>query len=61
MIIKREFILEEEDIKEAIKDWLSTECDDSDRLNIEFKLIASDTGNSGITFNAVCKEEIGNA
>lgn len=61
MIIKREFILEEEDIKEAIKDWLSVECDDPDRLNIEFKVIAFDMGDSGITFNAVCKEEIGNA
>lgn len=61
MIIKREFFLEEEDIKEAIKDWLSVECDDSDRLNIKFKLIASDTDNSAITLNAVCKEEIGNA
>ena len=61
MIIKREFILSEEDIKDAIKEFLSVECDDPDKLNIEFKLIAFDMNDSGITLNAVCKEETGNA
>ena len=61
MIIKREFILSEEDIKDAIKEFLSVECDDPDKLNIEFKLISFDMNDSGITLNAVCKEETGNA
>lgn len=61
MIIKREFILSEKDIKDAIKEFLSVECDDPDKLNIEFKVMAFDMGDSGITFNAVCKEETGNA
>ena len=61
MIIKREFILAEDDIKDAIKEWLYGECDDTDRLSIEFKLTASNTKNTDITLNAVCKEEIENA
>ena len=61
MIVNKEFILNEEDIKDAIKEFLSVECDDPDKLNIEFKLIAFDMNDSGITLNAVCKEETGNA
>ena len=61
MIIKREFILSEKDIKDAIKEFFFFFCDDPDKLNIEFKVMAFDMGDSGITFNAVCKEETGNA
>lgn len=63
MIIKREFILSEEDIKEAIKDYLCYEVEDKDKVSIVLnaKLKTDDTRIAGFEIIAICKEDTGNA
>ena len=57
MIIKREFYLDEEDIRAAIKDWLCYDCDNSEELLINF-MVKKGTGSSDIDeLQAICKEE----
>lgn len=57
MIIKKEFYLDEDDIRAAIRDWLCYDCDNSDELLINF-VIKKDTGSSDIDeLQAICKEE----
>ena len=63
MIIKREFILSEEDIKEAIKDYLCYEVEDKDKVSIVLnaKLKTDDKSITGYEIIAICKEDAGNA
>ena len=60
MIVNKEFILNEEDIKEAIIDHLSYDyLEDSDKAVVEIRIIADDKDdNKGIKIEAVCKETV---
>lgn len=60
MIIKKEIILDEHDIKEAIKDYLY--CD-KDKISIvlKAKLKTDDKAITGYEITAICKEDTGNA
>lgn len=63
MIIKREIILDEHDIKEAIKDYISYEVEDKDEVSIvlKAKLKTDDKAITGYEITAICKEDTGNA
>lgn len=63
MIIKKEIILDEDDIKEAIKDYISYEVEDKDEVSIvlKAKLKTDDKAITGYEITAICKEDIGNA
>lgn len=63
MIIKREFILSEDDIKEAIKDYLYYEVEDKDKISIvlKAKLKTDNERITGYKTIAICKEDTGNA
>ena len=63
MIIKREFILSEDDIKEAIKDYIYYEVEDKDKVSIVLnaKLKTDDKCIAGYEIIAICKEDTGNA
>ena len=63
MIIKKEIILDEDDIKEAIKDYISYETEDKDEVSIvlKAKLKTDDKAITGYEITAICKEETGNA
>lgn len=66
MIIKREFILSEDDIKEAIKDYLYyevEEVEDKDKISIvlKAKLKTDNERITGYEIIAICKEDTGNA
>ena len=63
MIIKKEIILDEDDIKEAIKDYISYEIEDEDRVSIMLnaKLKADAKDITGFEIIAICKEDTGNA
>lgn len=63
MIIKREFILSEDDIKEAIKDYLYYEVEDKDKISIvlKAKLKTDNERITGYEIIAICKEDTGNA
>lgn len=63
MIIKREFILSEDDIKEAIKDYLYYEVEDKDKISIvlKAKLKTDNERIAGYEIIAICKEDTGNA
>lgn len=60
MKINKEFILDEEDIKDAIRDHLSYDyLEDSDKAVVEIRIIADDNDdNKGIKIEAVCKETV---
>lgn len=62
MIIKKEIILDEDDIKEAIKDYIEYEVD-KDRVSIVLnaKLKTDDKCIAGYEIIAICKEDTGNA
>ena len=63
MIIKKEIILDENDIKEAIKDYLCCEVEDNDNVSIVLnaKLKTDDEAITGYEIIAICKEDTGNA
>lgn len=63
MIIKKEIILDEDDIKEAIKDYLYYEVEDKDKVSIVLnaKLKTDDKSITGYEIIAICKEDAGNA
>lgn len=63
MIVNKEFILNEEDIKEAIKDYLYYEVEDKDKVSIvlKAKLKTDDKSITGYEITAICKEDTGNA
>lgn len=63
MIIKREIILDEDDIKEAIKDYLYYEVEDKDKISIvlKAKLKTDNERITGYEIIAICKEDTGNA
>ena len=63
MIIKKEIILDEDDIKEAIKDYLYYEVEDKDKVSIVLsaKLKTDDKAITGYKIIAICKEETDNA
>ena len=63
MIIKKEIILDEEDIKKAIKDYLYYEVEDKDKVSIVLnaKLKTDDKCITGFEIIAICKEDTGNA
>lgn len=60
MKVNKEFILDEEDIKDAIRDHLSYDyLEDSDKTVVEIRIIADDKDdNKGIKIEAVCKETV---
>lgn len=63
MIIKKEIFLDEDDIKEAIKDYLDYEIEDKDKISIvlKAKLKTNDKAITGYEITAICKEDTGNA
>lgn len=63
MIIKKEIILDEDDIKEAIKNYLYYEVEDKDKISIvlKAKLKTDNECITGYEIIAICKEETGNA
>lgn len=63
MIIKKEIILDEDDIKEAIKDYISYEIEDKDDVSIvlKAKLKTDDKAITGYEITAICKEDTSNA
>ena len=63
MIIKKEFILDEDDIKDAIRDYLDYEVEDKDKVSIVLnaKLKTDDESITGYKIIAICKEDIENA
>ena len=63
MIIKKEIILDEDDIKEAIKDYISYEVEDKDEVSIVLnaKLKTDVKPITGYEIIAICKEDVGNA
>ena len=63
MIIKKEIILDESDIKEAIKDYLYYQVEDKDKVSIVLnaKPKTNDKGITGFEIIAICKEDTGNA
>ena len=63
MIIKKEIILDEDDIKEAIKDYIYYEVEDKDKVSIVLnaKLKTDDKSIAGYEIIAICKEDAGNA
>lgn len=62
MIIKKEIILDEDDI-EAIKDYLYYEVEDKDKVSIvlKAKLKTDDKSITGYEITAICKEDTDNA
>ena len=63
MIIKKEIILDEGDIKEAIKDYISYEVEDKDDVSIVLnaKMKTDNEAIVGYEIIAICKEDTGNA
>lgn len=63
MIIKKEIILDEDDIKEAIKDYIYYEVDDKDKVSVVLnaKIKTEDKAITGYEIIAICKEDTGNA
>lgn len=63
MIIKKEIILDEDDIKEAIKDYIYYEVEDKDKVSIVLnaKLKTDDEAITGYKIIAICKEDTGDA
>ncbi len=63
MIIKKEIFLDEADIKEAIKDYISYEVEDTDNVSIVLnaKMKTDDKAIVGYEIIAICKEDTGNA
>lgn len=63
MIIKKEIILDEDDIKEAIKDYIYYEVEDKDKVSVVLnaKLKTDDKCIAGYEIIATCKEDTGNA
>lgn len=64
MIIRKEFILDEDDIKEAIRDYLDYECDNKDDLNINFiyeNVVIKDDKLAGLELKAFALEDPENA
>ena len=62
MIIKKEIFLDEDDIKEAIKDYVSYELEDEDNVSIVLnaKIKTNDEAITGYEIIAICKEDTGN-
>ncbi len=56
MKVNKEFILDEEDIRSAIYDYLSCDLDDVEKATIDFKIIANDEDDRGVQIEAICKE-----
>ena len=56
MIIKKEFILNEDDIKYAIRDYLAYDVDDTDKLSVDLK-VEQTQGVVGFVVSAVCTEK----
>ena len=56
MIIKKEFILNEDDIKYAIRDYLAYDVEDTDKLSIDLK-VEQTPGVVGFVVSAVCTEK----
>lgn len=63
MIIKKEIILDEDDIKEAIKDYLYYEVEDKDKVSVVLnaKMKTDDEAIVGYEIIAICKEDTDNA
>lgn len=64
MIIRKEFILDEDDIKEAIRDYLDYECDDKDDLRVNFvyeNVVIKDNKLASIELKAFALEDPENA
>lgn len=63
MIIKKEIILDEDDIKEAIKEYLYYEVEDKDKVSVVLnaKVKTDDKCIAGFEIIAICKEDNGNA
>lgn len=56
MIIKKEFILNEDDIKYAIRDYLAYDVDDTDKLSVDLK-VEQTPGVVNYVVSAVCTEK----
>lgn len=56
MIIKKEFILNEDDIKYAIRDYLAHDVDDTDKLSVDLK-VEQTPGVVNFVVSAVCTEK----
>lgn len=56
MIIKKEFILNEDDIKYAIRDYLAYDVDDTDKLSVDLK-VEQTPGVVSFIVSAVCTEK----
>jgi len=56
MIIKKEFILNEDDIKYAIRDYLAYDVDDTDKLSVDLK-VEQTPGVVNFVVSAVCTEK----
>lgn len=56
MIIKKEFILNEDDIKYAIRDYLAYDVDDTDKLSVDLK-VEQTPGVVSFVVSAVCTEK----
>lgn len=64
MIIKKEIILDEDDIKEAIKDYLFYyDVEDKDKVSVVLnaKMKTDGKGITGFEIIAICKEDTDNA
>lgn len=60
MIIKKEFILNEDDIKYAIRDYLAYDVEDTDKLSVDLK-VEQTSGVVGFVVSAVCTEKTADA
>lgn len=63
MIIKKEIFLDEDDIKEAIKDYLYYEVEDKDNVSVVLnaKPKTDGKGITGFEIIAICKVDTSNA